>query len=631
MSGSAARAATIIQGLLSGTEHYRGRVRADVSRLWRTVLAKHRGKLAIALALTFIWCSLPFVFTLTWRFLVDSVLLVGIEDGISSLSTEQLREHTDLALRFFFMNMGLWTVWLVTHWGRSALILVVGRHLVYSLRHMLHQKLQRLQVSYYERNPTGRILSRVLDDVNVIHRWVTTDAVNMFAGIAKLCIGLGVMFYLNWQLALLLLCALPLYAWTFVKLKPVVRDANIAMRRLNSRMYARASERVGGVMVVQSFAREHAEAGAFTRLVHDSVRVGMRIVVYHQQLVLVAGTITVATTGAVVLVGTRQVMMGALSAGSLIAFLHAIRQIFEPVSSLSNLLVRSQAFLVVLRRVFHLLDEPIDVEPGAISLDGMQGKISFDKVTFRYPGQRLPALSEVTLRIKPGQRVAIMGPSGSGKSTVFQLLLRFYDPNEGVVRVGGVDLGDADPHSLRRHVRMVQQEPMLFSGTVADNIRYGNLDATPVQIMNAAKQAELHEFIMSLPAKYETEIGENGVSLSGGQRQRLALSTALLTEPEVLLLDDTTSALDAETEARIRATLNHTLRGRTSLIITQRIATARDCDIVIVFDKGRIAQRGTHGELMNEDGFYRLICEKQGVHTGAAQRGSSYVEYERPS
>ncbi len=206
-----------------------------------------------------------------------------------------------------------------------------------------------------------------------------------------------------------------------------------------------------------------------------------------------------------------------------------------------------------------------------------------------------------------------MGPSGAGKTTVFNLLLRFYDPQVGAVRVGGVNLQEADPTSIRRHICLVQQEPVIFSGTIADNIMYGWLDATPDQIIRAAKQAELHEFIMSLPGKYETDVGEGGVTLSGGQKQRLALATAILTEPEVLLLDDTTSALDAKTEARIRATLNRVLQNRTSLIITQRIATARECNTILVLERGRLTQTGTHNDLIREQGFYRRVYEKQSL------------------
>lgn len=607
------RTTRVIADLLSDLEHYEGSLMRDLGRLWRDHITAHRWKLFAALTLTFIWSSLPFVFTLTWRFLIDEVLLVGRERSIADLNSAELRLQMGMALQFFGMNMGLWSVWLVTHWTRSWLILLVGRHVVYSIRTCLHRKLQALHLSFFERTPTGRILSRVLDDVNVVHGWVTNQAVNLFASVAKLLIGFGLIFYLNWKLALSVIVAFPLYAWVYHSLRPKVKASNIATRRLNARMYARASERVGNVHVIQSFARERAELGTFARMVHDSVRVGMRIVLYRQALMVVAGLITAGATGIAVWVGVDQIKAGALTAGSLIAFLNASRHIFEPVSSLTNLVIESQQVLVVLRRVFNLLDENIAVRPGAISLDGMVGKITFEHVTFRYDIQTRPALEDITFKVKPGQRVAIMGPSGSGKTTLFQLLLRFYDPQDGEIRVGGVNLVDADPRSLRRHVRMVQQEPILFSGTIAENINYGNLEATPIQTMSAARQAELHDFVMGLPVKYETEVGENGITLSGGQKQRLALATALLTEPEVLLLDDTTSALDAETEARIRATLNRVLEGRTSLIITQRIATARDCDFIVVLDNGRIVQQGTHEELMEEEGFYRSICGKQAV------------------
>jgi ATP-binding cassette subfamily B protein len=265
----------------------------------------------------------------------------------------------------------------------------------------------------------------------------------------------------------------------------------------------------------------------------------------------------------------------------------------------------------VIKRVFSLLDEDIDVTPGKIELDGIAGRVHFDNVSFKYPGQSSGAIERISFYIAPGEKVALMGPSGAGKTTVFNLILRFYDPHEGSVQIDGIDLVNADPASIRRHAVLVQQEPVIFSGTIAENIVYGRMQSRPSEIMAAARQAELHDFIMTLPVKYETEVGQNGVSLSGGQKQRLALATALLTRPEVLLLDDTTSALDAETEARIRTTLDNALEGRTSIIITQRIATARSCDRIIVMDRGRIVQQGTHDELKSEEGFYRKIFLQQ--------------------
>ena len=607
------RTTAVIAELNGERERYEGSARQDLGRFWRTELAPRGWRLAGAILLTAVWSSLPFIFTFTWRYLVDNVLLLSSGRDLASLSPEEFAEQTRRALRFFLMNMSLWTVWLVTHWTRSYLMLHVGRDVVYSLRRRLHEKLQDLHVGYYERTPTGRIVSRVLDDVNVIDGWVTTHGVNILASLTKLVIGLGVIIYLDWRLTITVLVSIPIYAWCYLALRPRVRWAQFAMRRLVARMYGRASERVRGVMVIQSFARERAETLAFGRMTHDSVRVAMRMVGYNQALMVVAGVVTALTTGVILLYGSSEVRSGALTVGSLIAFLHAMNHLFEPVNQLTHLAIEVEQVLVVLRRVFGLLDEPIGVVPGRIKLEGMAPKVTLQDVTFTYPMGKRPALEKVTFRIQPGERVAIMGPSGSGKTTLFQLLLRFYDPQEGAVRVGGVNLKDADPRSVRNHVRMVQQEPVLFSGTIAENIMYGDLDARPEQVMKSARQAELHEFIMTLPDKYETEVGEKGVTLSGGQKQRLALATALLTEPEVLLLDDTTSALDAETEAKIRATLNRVLAGRTSCIITQRVTTARDCDRILVFEEGRLTQQGTHDQLAAQEGFYRGVCRKQGV------------------
>lgn len=613
MSRTFERTTAIIDELNAERERYDGSARDDLRRLWREYVVVHTPRIALALGLTLIWSALPFLFTLTWRYLVDDVLLVSSGRSLATLTPAELEGQARLAVTFFYMNMGLWTTWLITHWTRSWLILLVGRDVVFALRRRLHEKLQDLHVGYFERTPTGRIISRVLDDVNVIDGFVTGQAVNMFASVAKLVLGLGLVFYLDWKLTLTVLASVPVYAWSYQVLRPRVHSAQFAMRRLIARMYARASERVAGVRVIQSFASERPESAGFAHLTFNSVRVAMRMVFYNQSLMVVAGAITAITTGIIIYVGALEVRAGVLTIGSLIAFTSAMAHIFEPVNSLTSLAIELEQVLVVIRRVFGMLDEPIEVAPGRLKLEGMVGKIAFDAVTFSYPLSTRPALDHVSFHIRPGERVAIMGPSGAGKSTLFQLLMRFYDPQSGSVSVGGVQLADADPHSIRRHVVMVQQEPVLFSGSVAENIRYGTLDAEPHEVIKAARQAELHEFIMTLPRKYETEVGEKGVTLSGGQKQRMALATALLTDPEVLLLDDTTSALDAETEARIRATLNRALAGRTALVITQRIATARDCDRILVFQAGRIVQEGAHRQLLDCDGFYRDVCMRQGV------------------
>jgi subfamily B ATP-binding cassette protein MsbA len=598
----------VIRQLLEDRESYRPTPGKDLLRLWREYLKNSRVRIFLATFVTLVWSAQPFARTLATRFLVDDVLKVG-----SSIAPEDLPRQFELFWIWLGILAVIWTVFIICHWLRSWLIVGAGRKLIYKLRSDLHEKLQALHIGFFEQMPTGRIVSRVLSDVKVIERWSTSQSVNMMAQSMRIFMGIGVLMYLNWRITLLVLLALPLYAYVFYTLRPKIRATSIAQRRLNAALYGHSAERISAIQVIKAFAKEIGELRTFARMVNNGVRIQMRLTLYGHLLSVLAGFVAAITTGTIILMLMLQVRSGSMTLGSAMAYIGGLTPLFTPVNALTTLITQFQAVMVVLRRVFHILDRTLEVEPGAIKLAGMRGKIHFDSVVFTYPGQESPALNDVSFRFEEGMKVAVMGPSGAGKTTIFNLLLRFYDPQAGAVRVGGVNLQEADPTSIRRHVCLVQQEPVIFSGTIADNIMYGWLDATPDQIIRAAKQAELHEFIMSLPGKYETDVGEGGVTLSGGQKQRLALSTAILTDPEVLLLDDTTSALDAKTEARIRTTLNRVLQNRTSLIITQRIATARECDTILVLERGRLTQMGAHKDLIRERGFYRRIFEQQSL------------------
>ncbi len=600
-----ARAERLMGELMKDSESYNGRVSDDLGRLWQQYLREYRWRIFAAFAITLVWSTHGYIFALATQYLVDDIIKLGT--GVSVTLEEQMPGF----YRWAGIVLGTWTMVVVTQWVRSRLILGVGQSLIYKLRTELHEKLQVLHIGYFERQETGKLMSRVLEDVWIIREWSTTHAVNILAAVFQLLVGVAVAFWVNWQLTLIIIASMPIYFWAFVQIRPAIRRLNIAMRRLNAGMYARSQERIGAVSLVKAFDQERRETLYFRQRMNNYVRLAMRVINYQGGMVAAAGVITAITTGVVIYVGFSWAQAGRISIGEVVFFMNVMPRLFMQINTLSNVFVQIQAVFVVIKRVFNLLDEDVDVSPGTIELDGIAGRVHFDRVSFKYPGQSSGAIENISFYIAPGEKVALMGPSGAGKTTVFNLILRFYDPHEGSVQIDGIDLVNADPASIRRHAVLVQQEPVIFSGTIAENIVYGRMQSRPSEIMAAARQAELHDFIMTLPVKYETEVGQNGISLSGGQKQRLALATALLTRPEVLLLDDTTSALDAETEARIRTTLDHALEGRTSIIITQRIATARSCDRIIVMDRGRIVQQGTHEELKSEEGFYRKILLQQ--------------------
>ena len=578
----------------------------DLKRLYRDYLKPFKKRILLAIFFTSIWSLFPYGTALLTKYQVDEVLKTN-----TNLDPSYIAQQLPLFWNYVFMLFGLWTIFVVCNWLKNWLILGVGQKMIYSLREQLHKKLQTLHIGYFEQNESGKIVSRVLDDVKTIREWSTNQFLNLSASILRLILGLIIIFFMNWKFSLLIVISLPVYAWAFQKIRPTIRKISIAIRRLNAEMYALSAERISGVSVVKAFSQEKRERNSFAQKMNNYVRLAMQMILQQQKLSLFAGLITSVISGVIIYLGVLSVKNNTMSLGDIMAFILILPNLFSQVNALITIMTSLEAVFVVIHRVFNLLDEPENVVPGRISLDGMTGKVHFENVSFHYPGQKTNALTNISFHIEKGQKVALMGPSGSGKTTIFQLVCRFYDPQEGSVHMGGVNLVDSDPKSVRRHACMVQQEPFVFSGTVADNIAYGYLDASPSMIMRSAKQAELHEFIMTMPIKYETEVGRSGISLSGGQKQRLALATALLTEPEILLLDDTTSALDAETEKRIRSTLNNVLKEHTSLLITQRIATARSCDKIIVLENGEITQEGTHDELKTHDGFYKRIFDQQ--------------------
>ena len=524
-----------------------------------------------------------------------------------------------LTVRFLFAGM----TWLFNY-----NIAFVGNRIVYRVRLDLHQKVQKLQMTFFDRKQTGKLMSRILDDVQLLESEVTTTLVQAIGHMAKVLIGIVVLLLINVQLALLAFLALPLYAMTYKLFQRPVSETFARMREAYSDTYGILEERVRGIRVVYSFAKERYERRMFFRRLVSIFRLSVRNSMLNASLRASCACISAFSVALILYTGALMVRSGDLTVGELIFFNMSLSSLFMPLVALANVNMVFQQMAVVVSRVFEVLDEEISIQdrPDAVSLQRVRGRVVFRNVRFQYSAIAGDVIKGLTFSVRPGTSVAVVGPSGAGKSTLLSLLLRLYEPTGGTILLDDYDIRDVRLSSIRRHVSMVPQEPVLFSGTISQNIVYGRDGATPDQIMEAARRAELHDFIMSQPEKYEARVEEGGGNLSGGQKQRLALAMAILTDPAILILDDTTSALDADTEARIQKTLDRVMEGRTTFVITHRISTAARADRILVLDNGEMAGWGTHEELLARGGVYsRLYDEQQSpaaVHAGLTEGGA---------
>ncbi len=523
------------------------------------------------------------------------------------------REKIRLIILLFFAFLAVRIFFTVIQWIYSYQVTFVGQRIVFHIRRQLHEKLQNLQLTYFDKQQTGKLMSRVLDDVGVIQQNVTQVFVDLVTNVFRLLIGCIILLSLNGKLALIAFLTLPFYAISYQFLRGRIRVVNRAIRRQIAEIYGLLEERVSGIRVLFSFAREKAEALALHRKLSKLMRQRITNTTQNTMMSALSTFISAIGTAFVLYFGAYMVRDGSLTIGELLFFNQSLLNMFEPITALAQMNIQIQWMTIVVVRIFEILDEDVKIKdaPDAVRLDRIQGRVTFQDVSLRYSGVTRNALHRVSFDIPPGTSVSIVGPSGSGKSSLVNLLLRLYDPTEGHILIDGHDLREIKLSSLRQHIGMVPQEPILFSGTIAENITYGRFDASPEQIMAAAKSAELHDFVMTMPDKYESHVGERGTNLSGGQKQRMAFAMALLTDPNILILDDSTSALDAETEAKIQRTLDRIMEGRTTFIITHRISTAMRADTIVVLDEGRVADIGTHEELIGREGIYYRMYEQQ--------------------
>jgi ABC-type multidrug transport system fused ATPase/permease subunit len=481
-----------------------------------------------------------------------------------------------------------------------------------AMRDDLHQKVLSLSKRYHERHPPGRLLARILSDVDAMRQMLLQTVFQAGQQIAMVAVGFVILASIEWRMALCVAAILVPYTWLVHRYQTRIVPVNREIRHTNACLYGYAAQKLDAVRALFAYGREPHERLAFRRLVHVMFRDILLQERYGALLNMWAALLTAGATLGLFLVGARLVMQGDMTLGRMLFVYSVTATVFAPIVSLAQLAVVVSSLMVLAQRLRHIMEEPVEIReaPHAVEFPSpLRRGLSMRNVRFAYTGA--PVLNGVTLDIPVGKWICIMGSSGSGKSTLLYLLSRLYDPQSGSITVDGIPLANLRFESLRRHMALVPQEAQIFTGTVRDNITYGDPDATPRQIMAAARAAECHDFIMSMPVQYETLVGERGATLSGGQRQRISIARALLTNPDVLLLDDVTSALDADTERRIQSTLARLMQGKTAVVVSQRVSMAMCCHEVCVLQNGAVAERGPHAELQTRDGFYARICRQQ--------------------
>ncbi len=483
----------------------------------------------------------------------------------------------------------------------------------YEMRNALFSKLEHLSFSYHDQAQTGQLMTRITSDVEQVRSFIGAGLLQVVSAIALLLGSLVALFSTNWRLASISLLTIPAMAVIIIRFLRIVRPLFGQVQKKLGALNTVLQENLVGIRVVQAFAREEYEANRYTTLNDELLSANMQTIRGLASSFPLIFLVSNLGTLAVIWFGGHQVIGGTLSLGELVAFNTYLSLLIMPIMMLGMIVAQLSRAGVSAERIFEVLDTQSEVanRPGARVLPAVKGRVAFEQVSFRYAGGEDKVLDGVSFTAEPGQTIAIMGMTGSGKSTIINLIPRFYDPTAGRVTIDGHDVRDLTLESLRDQIGIVLQDTTLFSGTIRDNIAYGRPDASDAEVEAAARAAQAHEFIAAFPDGYATIVGERGVGLSGGQKQRIAIARALLRDPRILILDDSTSAVDAETEYQIQTALNHLMHGRTAFVIAQRISTVRNADLILLLDGGRIAAQGTHDELLRTSALYGEIIDSQ--------------------
>lgn len=488
---------------------------------------------------------------------------------------------------------------------RQRIMTKAGQMMIYDIRKDLFRHLQELPFQYYDDRPQGKILVRVVNYVNNVSDMLTNGIINFVLEIFNLIFIAIFMFMVDVRLALVIFAGVPVFILVMVILKNKQRRAWQQVSNKNSNQTAYLAESINCIRVTQSFARENENLGIFRRLSTAYRKSWMKAVTINHFIPFSVDNIRATVDSALYFVGLLIIGFPAVSLGSILAMSSYSSRFWQPIINIANLYNNFINTIAYLERIFETMDEPVPVKNAedAYELPEITGKVEFKNVTFAYEeGKNI--LEDVSFTVNPGESVALVGPTGAGKTTIINLISRFYNINEGAVYIDGHDISKVTLHSLREQMGIMLQDSFIFSGTIENNIRYGKLDATEEEIVNASKTVCAHDFIAGLENGYQTEMSEGGSQLSGGQRQLVSFARTLISDPKILILDEATSSIDAKTEKELQKGLNELLKGRTSFIIAHRLSTIRNCDKIMFINNKGITEAGTHEELLSKKGDY---------------------------
>ena len=574
-------------------------------------LKPYRRRMAIALLL------MPVVTGLT--LLIPYLIKVAIDEPITGGDLDGL---TRLAAWIGAAFLGLYA----STAAQQYLLSWVGQRVLTDLRQAMFRHLQQLSLTYHDRHIVGVTVSRVINDVAVINDLLTQGLVSLAGDLLVLVGIIIVMLQMNVRLALFTFTVLPLMAlltaWFSRRAKGAFRET----RSTVANVVGRLAENIDGMRVIQAFAQERAMEQKFQHVNRENRDAHVAAMTLSFVFLPAIEFLGVLATAIVLWFGGRAVTDGSVTLGVMVAFLAYVTRFFQPIQELSQIYTTLQSAMAGGEQVLRLLAAPPEVadpvlegSEGTAELPPVSGRIEFEGVRFRYREDSPEVLHGIDLRIEPGQTVAFVGPTGAGKSTVSRLIQRFYDVSDGAIRIDGIDVRDVTQASLRRQMGLVPQDPFLFSGTIAENIRFGKPDADLAAVMTAAKLANAHDFIMGTPDGYETHVLEGATNISVGQRQLICIARAALADPAILILDEATASVDSLTEMLIQSALEKLLEGRTAIVIAHRMSTIRNADLTVVIDEGRIVQQGRHEDLVEVEGLYRTLYQRQFSENGKGE------------